>query len=778
MSPIPPLKTSSSSIWLVPAWGFATSIVVAAGVVLWGYGDTCHYQFVFDDHPGIVSNPSLKAFVESGMSRFGELLGFSGERILTFLTFAWSWRISGLDPCAFRLVNLVLHVVASVLAGGCAVALHDACGGRVSKRRNVVMLVAVTALFAAHPIQTQAVTYIYQRLAVLCAALSLASFLLALRWIATGIASLRVYSIVFLSLALVSKPNAVMLPIMVICAAWCFCPERISASLAFLLPTLVVPALMGISGGSVAGRVAGHGTAGLEWWHYFLTQGRVLWKYVGLIFWPAAQSVDHVIEVARSPFSAAGMAGLAGWILVAVIVTMAIRYCRRAAVHASAKMAWFGVLWFLGMLMVESSVIPIRDVMMEHRVFLPFAGICWIVGAMILVMSKQSWFLPRWKLVSAVSALVVISLASLTEIRNRVWEDPRSLWSSALLTDPSSARARLNLGNALLRDGRFGEALQHYDQLVKSGDLRSDALYQRSLALILLTRIDEASSAVEDFAHAYPDDQVRTAYLRGWLFLASGQYGKAFQYFSDVASPSSADGPLQRAGRMGMARAATRLSLAPAADGANLVWRDKAMSTLRDMVKSDPADLEARVRLVRILGTSGKIDEATRVAIQADGMPGPLGASGVAWLALAAAEVQEDPLKPDAALEAYRDAMVRYPDHKGLQIWHGSFLATLGDQDRIHQVIGGTSEIDELADHAMAEALKLEGALQSDEAVNILRRVLLLCESGARKCSRQARLLKRLGEAMMIADPDARGEAEGLISRGRALDPGDRGTAP
>ena len=179
--------------------------------------------------------------------------------------------------------------------------------------------------------------------------------------------------------------------------------------------------------------------------------------------------------------------------------------------------------------------------------------------------------------------------------------------------------------------------------------------------------------------------------------------------------------------------------------------------------------------MVRLLGSAGRVREAEQVARTA---PGFMDQSGSAWLSLAMAEIKEDPLNPEAALGAYREAMRAYPQHKGLQIWYGSFLATLGDNDRIHQIIGGTGEIDDLADHAIAESAKLLGALQPDEAVNILRRVLALCESGARKCSRQAVLLQSLGKAMMVADPESRIEAESLITRGRALDPGGPGTAP
>jgi tetratricopeptide (TPR) repeat protein len=768
----------SGSSGLIPVpWTVAAFAALSASIVtLWGYGDTCHYDFVFDDYPGIVSNAALKRFVDFGFSGFGDLLAFSGERILTFLSFAWSWKWIGSDPCSFRIVNLALHTATSVLVGASAVALHDVCGGRVLARREALLMLAATCIFAAHPVQTQAVTYIYQRLTVIAAFFSVLAFLAALRWMVSGKSSFRVIAIVALSLALMSKPNSAMVPFMILVTAWRLKPERLRGCLMFFPPLLIVPVLMQLARGSVAGRIAEHGTSGLGWSDYFLTQGSVIWKYVGVVFWPPAQSVDHVVEIARVPWSPGGLIGIAGWLLITVIVVFAIRNGLNRIATPSTRMLSFGVVWFFAMLMVESSVIPIRDVMMEHRVYLPFAGFAWISGPIVLSISGQPWFSTRRWLMGATALLIVTVLSSLTEIRNRVWETPETLWRSALVTDPSSPRARLNLGNALLRNGRFEEALGFYDSLSRSGSLQADAIYHRGLALAMLGRFEDATRAAEDLIREFPVEQSRRDYLLAWMALVQGDFTAAHVGFSSLESRVGETGSFLRQVRMGKVRAATRLAKVPGSDPAvKSDWFIRATSGLEQVLAADPADMEARVRMVRLLGSAGRVREAEQVARTA---PGFMDQSGSAWLSLAMAEIKEDPLNPEAALGAYREAMRAYPQHKGLQIWYGSFLATLGDNDRIHQIIGGTGEIDDLADHAIAESAKLLGALQPDEAVNILRRVLALCESGARKCSRQAVLLQSLGKAMMVADPESRIEAESLITRGRALDPGGPGTAP
>ena len=769
-------------------------------LVLWGYGDTCHYQFSFDDFPGIVNNSALRNFDLRGV------LAFSGERILTFLTFAWSWSMFGPDPCAFRIINLVLHVLSSTIAGTCALALYENCGGRPSRRQSYLCIIVAASIFAAHPLQTQGVTYIYQRLTGLTAFFCLLSFFGALRWLASGKEWIRVLSIVAFALAAISKPNSAMLPVLILLTAWFFRPKNIQRCIPWFFPLFAIPVLMRFASdgqSSLASRIAGHSLVGLTWWQYFLTQGRVIWRYIGLMLWPSGQSVDHAVELVRNPLSMGGFIGILGWLFIAIILVAAFRICvsepdspkstnsANSANSAARRMVAFGCLWFFAMLLIESSVIPIRDLMMEHRVYLPFAGAAWAAaGCHLLMMSGLDSLRPTKRVARlALAALAIgfIGLASLTERRNRVWQSSESLWRSVLLTNPGSGRGQLNLGNALLRDGRFDEALLLYESLGRSGALEADAIYQRGLALGLLGRVDEADLAANVLTAKFPGDPMRTDYLRAMVAFVRGDFEGALSRFSsmdDLGGMESAGGPFRRQVRMGIVRACERLLVSREAGefakdprAVKAIWRERSESTLRRILAADALDVEARVRLIRILAASGGAAEVMGLI---DDAPASIPYSGAAWLALVKAEIQEDPGKPDAALDEYRNARIRFPHHEGILIWVGSFLATLGDNDRIHQIIGGTREIDSLADHALEQSRKLLGAFQMDEAVSFLRRAVLLCQSGAHKCTRQGRLLQGLGSALILADPDSRGEAEDLISRGKALAPivPDTGPSP
>ncbi len=755
---------------------FVAALLASSFLALWGYGGTCQYPFVFDDFPGIINNDAVKNFYASGGGGFGSLFSFAGERVLTFLTFAWSWAGAGPDPCAFRMVNLALHVMNSTLAGLICLALFQLSGGKPSNFQRYALVLFAACLFSAHPLQTQAVTYIYQRLAGLCAFFCLLSFFLCLRWLLTGLDWLRFLSILALCFAAISKQNSAMLPVVILAAVWFFRRQAIRGIVLFFFPAAVIPILMVLSNGTLSGRIASYGTSDLSWWQYFLTQGRVIWRYVWLMVWPPAQSVDHVVYLVKDIWSVGAILGLTGWGLIAGISWLAFLKTADATATPVRRVIGFGVIWFFAMLMIESSVIPIRDLVMEQRVYLPFAGVAWALSVSMISLSETSWIQGHRRIFYAAVSVVMVAMASMTEVRNRVWRSSETLWRSVLVTDPESPRAQLNLGNALLREGRFEDALILYDVLAKGGGLQADALYHRALVLILLRRFEEADQATRWFANDFPNEGLRVAYLRAQSDLLGGNYRDAAQKFSALQDHLGSGGSFQRHVRMGIARAGSRLAsssdLGPAE---RAKWLLQTVSSLRKILDEDALDVEARARLARIFARSGETSDALK-ALAAT--PVNMGATDAAWLALVKAEILEDPARPNAALQEYRMAIARYSGHEALLIWFGSFLATLSDNDQIHQTIGGKHEIDLLADFALVQAARLQGSFQLDESVSFLRRALLLCEAGAHKCSRQGDLLKALGAVLILADPDAQSEAEGLISRGRALAPEESGIAP
>src|SRR6185503_18355598 len=122
-----------------------------------------------------------------------------------------------------------------------------------------------------------------------------------------------------------------------------------------------------------------------------------------------------------------------------------------------APLVGFGILWIFVALSVESSILPIKDVMVEHRMYLAMPGIALMAG-LVFVAALRAYRMPA--LVGAASCVVV--LVSLTIAGNEVWRTHLGLWQDALAKSPGKARVHANLGTALHDLGRLDEAIAEY----------------------------------------------------------------------------------------------------------------------------------------------------------------------------------------------------------------------------------------------------------------------------------------------------------------------------
>jgi Flp pilus assembly protein TadD len=146
---------------------------------------------------------------------------------------------------------------------------------------------------------------------------------------------------------------------------------------------------------------------------------------------------------------------IAGGACIALLLGAAVALRRRVPLAA------LGIAWFLVALLPESSLVPIRDVMVEHRTYLPMAGLCWAAAGLLGLLSSR-----RARI--ALPALAIAGLLVATHARNRVWRSEVSLWSDVTRKSPHKARGFNNLAMALEATGRTGEA---------------EAAYRRSLAI-------------------------------------------------------------------------------------------------------------------------------------------------------------------------------------------------------------------------------------------------------------------------------------------------------
>jgi len=442
-------------------------LLVPLALAIAAYRRVLHAPFVWDDEPGILLNPvvrDLGALAPGQLAR--EMLGTG--RPVTDLTFALNHAVGGFVPWSFHATNLAIHLVAVVL-----VFLFTRRLARLARAaKGDAIAIATAGIFALHPIQTEAVSYVVQRSEVLASGLYVLVVLLLLsaerhgRTWRGGLAwagALLAYV-----LAMASKPIAVTAPAAYLLAT--FAVDRSTEARSELTSwprraALVAP-FLAIAGGAAVSMLvalrgdvgAGLAVPGLQPLEYLMTELKVIVLYSRLLVWPAGQNVDWDFPVFTSLLQPGVLASGAFLLGLAACGVALVAWGRARAgdAAAAARLAGLGILWFFLLLSVTSSVIPIADLVFEHRLYLASWGVFLALAVGFERLAARLALRPAW--VSAIVVGVWCSLAVATWARNAVWEGPEPLWRDAMDKSPEKARPYISLGDALSAQGRYDEA--------------------------------------------------------------------------------------------------------------------------------------------------------------------------------------------------------------------------------------------------------------------------------------------------------------------------------
>jgi tetratricopeptide (TPR) repeat protein len=498
-------------------------------------------EFVVDDAHTVVRSLAVKDL--AGFLRGHFLQGFlHGARPVTDLTFALNYAAGGLEPWNYHLTNLTLHLAVVVLAW----ALVREVLRLASAPNAEWVAVAVAGVFAVHPLQSQAVSYVSQRSEVLASGLYLATLLLLLAAERRGLgrrgAPFLAGALATFLLALGAKPIAATLP-----AAWPLLvavvpsPERRAALATWrsraivLVPFATLAALFAwrVLRGIEGGAEAGFRVPGLSPSEYLLTQLRAIAVYLKLLAWPAGQNVDWDFPKSGGLLEPAVL--LAGLLLLALagaaVALATLAHDREGGDAAATRVVAFGILWFFLVLSVTSSVIPLADLLVEHRVYLASLGPFLAAAALAeRCLRRVRAPAPRVALATAAATLGLWSALAVTlHRRNAVWETALGLWTDAAAKSPGKARPHAGVGLALHWLGRNGEAILPFRRaaLLAQGDPAKEASILADLGTVLIraSRIDEAVEVLGRVVALTPEDSLSRAGLATALRLAKDLAG-------------------------------------------------------------------------------------------------------------------------------------------------------------------------------------------------------------------------------------------------------------
>jgi hypothetical protein len=473
-------------------------IVAAAAIaVIVVYTAALPGPFVFDDESNITENRHLRirslGWDELRAAAFKSPIP---NRPVANLSLALNYYFNGYNVVGYRFANILIHIVNGFLLYGLARVTF-----RTPAMAGYVHASGLASAFAAlvwllHPLHTQSVAYIVQRMT----SLSVMFYLLALLCYASARlhsaggrrASLSVGCGLAGLLALGSKEIAATLPAFVLLYEWYFFQKLDVSWLRRWLPGILIAGLLmgiislvflGISN-PIEQIFSRYAESEFSAWQRLLTQLRVVCVYISLLIWPHPSRLNLDYDFPASASLIEPPTTLAGLLLIAGLLFLAVRLARREPLVS------FSIWWFFGNLVIESSVIPLETVF-EHRTYLP--SVMPVIAAVALLFRLIR---PKWVAVGLLSALSAGG-ALWTHQRNQVWSDAVTLWRDCVQKSPLKARPYNNLGTALVERGRLAEAESYFQKAVELKPKYGDARYNLGYVLIRSGRMEEGSRQLQ-----------------------------------------------------------------------------------------------------------------------------------------------------------------------------------------------------------------------------------------------------------------------------------------
>jgi tetratricopeptide (TPR) repeat protein len=366
-------------------------------------------SFHFDDY-FMLDDPIVQA-----ASGWWEVFRLERTRPLTYLTFWLNYQLGGDDPLGYHVLNLLLHL-AAVWAAWLV----------FRKITNDRIAWMATMLFALHPVQTEAVGYVFGRATVL------AAFLCLLCW---GAWIDRRYgrAVLWFTLALLAKEEAAALPMFLVAYEYLYRghkgrPERewLRTWLIMSLPCAAAAARLFYVASVTDGAGAFFDLGRITPLNYLLTQARAVWLYLQLLVFPVGLNFDRDFPLSTGFDTAT----LRAWVALLALIGY-------AGWRARMQRTWFWLLGGLILLLPTSSFLPLGDLVAERRLYLPLISLALGLGTLLVKAPRPV----------AIVALLVAS--GLTAQRSMVYMTEESLWRDTAEKSPRKVRPQLQLARAL-----------------------------------------------------------------------------------------------------------------------------------------------------------------------------------------------------------------------------------------------------------------------------------------------------------------------------------------
>jgi tetratricopeptide (TPR) repeat protein len=503
------------------------------------YRNSLDTPFLFDDSLAIVANPSIRHLWPPGeaLSPPTDGSGVSG-RPLVNLSLAVNYAFGGLQVRGYHVMNLVLHLLASLVLWGVLRRTWRlvSAGSELARAQNKpgpedaeLLAWSAALLWAVHPLLTESVVCVVQRNEVMGGLFYLLTLYGFIRS-ATGtsgnlaesteprrektvaavpptrlaVVKWQVFTVASCLLGVASKEIVATAPLLVLLYDRTFVAGTVRGAWqkrkrfygALAATWLLLAWLMWHN--RQRGGTVGFGL-GVSSWDYLLTQCYALVLYLKLSFWPHPLILDYGSEVVRY----VGEVWLQGVAVVSLLFATLFALWRRPV------LGFVGACFFV-ILAPSSSFVPLTtQTIAEHRMYLPLAA--------VIVLAVAGLHAVAGRRAAVISLILAVLLGVRTANRNAVYQDELAVWADALAERPANPRAESGVGTAYYHRGNMPEAVRHFERTLQQDPWSAVAHYNLGLALDKLDRRDEALAHYRDALKLRPEFAPGQAVLGGLL---------------------------------------------------------------------------------------------------------------------------------------------------------------------------------------------------------------------------------------------------------------------
>jgi Flp pilus assembly protein TadD len=565
----------------------APFVLICAGLGV--YHGSFSGAFLLDDFYRITENQQIRRLWPPW-----DVVARSSRPVVD-LSLAVNYALGGLTLWGYHAFNLAVHLLAGLTLFGVvrrtleSRMLRDRYG-----RAGSWLALAIALIWLVHPLQTESVTYVIQRGESLMGLFYLLTLYCGIRGFESPHARLWfTASVGACALGMGSKEVMVTAPIMVLLYDRIFisasCGEIARRRWRFYLGLASTWGLLAALVATSRPEDSAGLTGTLTPWSYAAAQLGIVVHYLRLSVWPHPLVFDYTWRLPESPFAVLPWAVMLGSLVGATLLAL-------------WRLPGAGVwgVWIFLILAPTSSIFPIADLAFEHRMYLSLAGVVALVvmGAheavgFLLRRLETPDALRRW-LEVGLAVAVVAMLGAATIRRNQDYRSDLAMWTDTVARRPDNPRAHNNLGIALDRLGRTGEAIPHFAEAVR---LKANYVEARVNLADALARQGRNKEAIAQYSQAlrFTPDSASARHNLGVVLYREGLIDRAIAEYSEALRL-----------RPAFPEAHHNLGLALAKQGRI----DEAIAHLREAVRLRPDYARAHNNLGSLLYQRGQVKEA------------------------------------------------------------------------------------------------------------------------------------------------------------------------